>query len=122
MTPEEQANDWNRKYDSGIAVVVHGIDRPFFSVTRSSAIVFGGRACVAIDSIPPKRFTYASLDHLRPVDPCHEERLEYSRAGGDALCEICGRTLFDHPMDLIHVGYNRVPFLHVRCDGSLVKL
>lgn len=35
------------------------------------------------------------------------------RAGGDMTCPKCGRVYYDHP---------QVWFLHVLCDGSLVKL
>lgn len=42
--------------------------------------------------------------------------VDRGRAGGDVLCEECGRKLYDHPQ------WPPMPFLHILCDGSVVKL
>ncbi len=44
------------------------------------------------------------------------------RAGGDCLCETCGKEFGAHPMDWRVIGYGDVPFLNVLCDGRRVKL
>jgi hypothetical protein len=48
-----------------------------------------------------------------------------SRAGGGCLCPFCHRSFFDHPHDetrLTPGGHKFVPYLHVLCDGRIVKL
>ena len=52
----------------------------------------------------------------------------FIRAGGDCLCEICGRKYINHPMDEEVLSWiedwdgKRRPFLHILCDGTRVKL
>lgn len=127
MTPQEQVDDWNRKYDSGIAVVLYGAGQRFLSVTQTAANIEHSESGkdYAVIRVHPMPFGWTgpvSIENISPVEPCDETDLDYSRAGGGATCEACGRTLRDHPMDLQHVGYDRRPFLHVLCDGRLVKL
>ena len=43
-------------------------------------------------------------------------RLDRERCGGDCVCEDCGKTYYRHPV------CPEFPFLHVLCDGSVVKL
>ena len=45
-----------------------------------------------------------------------DECPDYIRAGGDVVCEICGKAYYDHPQ------HNDFPFLNVLCDGVVVKL
>ncbi len=55
------------------------------------------------------------LDHER----------EARRAGGDVICETCGKDYYRHPMDpsvLTRISGEPEPFLHLLCDGSRVKL
>ena len=42
--------------------------------------------------------------------------LDRGRAGGDCVCDGCGRKYYDHPQ------FPPAPFLNQLCDGSLVKL
>lgn len=45
-----------------------------------------------------------------------EEMFDWQRAGGDAMCEVCGCKLYDHqPV----TGYT---WLRKLCNGDLVKL
>jgi hypothetical protein len=128
MTPQEQCDDWNSKYDSGIVIVVTGHGKPFRTTTWGQARLSSGEvptAIVRMDPTPLHFGPYVELSRIRAVDPIGEEgeeHLDYNRADGHAFCMSCDRKLRDHPMDLEHVGYDRKPFLHVRCDGSLVKL
>jgi hypothetical protein len=46
----------------------------------------------------------------------------YVRAGGDYICEQCGKRYYDHPVNLEFLGTNYIPFLAVLCDGRNVKL
>lgn len=53
-----------------------------------------------------------------------EDRMYKSyRAGGDVICEICGKKYYDHKMYLpsgkTNDGY---PWLNELCNGNLVKL
>lgn len=51
--------------------------------------------------------------------PNIEERLENDemrRAGGECICEICGKTYLSHPPIL---GYE---WLNILCDDRIVKL
>ena len=54
-----------------------------------------------------------------PVTPAIEAAVvngDYVRAGGDCVCETCGRTYWRHPV------LDPYSWLHVLCDGLLVKL
>ncbi len=42
--------------------------------------------------------------------------IDRDRAGGDCLCDHCGRKYYDHPQ------LSAAPYLNQLCDGSLVKL
>jgi endogenous inhibitor of DNA gyrase (YacG/DUF329 family) len=56
---------------------------------------------------------------VEPVLRCESQglaRLDRNRAGGDVVCDTCGRKFYDHPKDADY------PFLKVLCDGSAVKL
>jgi hypothetical protein len=53
-----------------------------------------------------------------PIDPPTEMR----RAGGDVVCELCGRPYRKHVLTYEFVDWDGHPFLHVHCDGSLLKL
>lgn len=44
------------------------------------------------------------------------------RSYGDAICEDCECTYWQHPPDWRVIGYGNVPFLNVLCDGRRVKL
>jgi len=46
---------------------------------------------------------------------------EWSRAGGDVLCEKCGLPYYDHPYCPLFF-YQCRPYLKRLCDGRLVKL
>ena len=45
----------------------------------------------------------------------------WMRAGGDAICRLCNREYYVHPMDTAHLGYDGQPWLHKLCNGRLVK-
>lgn len=73
---------------------------------------------------------YASLreavDRDAVIDLCSqcgipEGEQHWARAGGDCVCEHCGKVYFDHEMDERHVGLDGAPWLHRICDGRLVK-
>lgn len=64
-----------------------------------------------------KRKFYLQSD----MDRMDQEQLtaecpDFRRAGGDCICQHCGRKYYSHP--------NNEPFyfLRVLCDGSVVKL
>jgi hypothetical protein len=45
----------------------------------------------------------------------------WMRAGGDAICNLCGREYCLHPLDTAHRGYDGSPIFHKLCNGRLVK-
>lgn len=47
---------------------------------------------------------------------------EMRRASGDCLCDLCGREYRRHPFTFEYTDWNGEPFLHVLCNGDLVKL
>ncbi len=47
---------------------------------------------------------------------------EFRRAHQGSRCEACGRVYWKHPMDYVNLDFQRDPYLHILCDGSLVKL
>ncbi len=55
---------------------------------------------------------------FRPFKPdrIRVDRGDYTRAGGDVVCSICGCCYYDHPNVR---GYE---WLHRACDGKLLKL
>lgn len=60
---------------------------------------------------------------LLPVyGPLPKASGEDYRAGGDCLCEICGKEYRKHQFDFYELSYTGEPFLHVLCNGDRVKL
>jgi hypothetical protein len=58
---------------------------------------------------------------------CFEDEIDWFRAGGDCICKICGKDYYRHPFYRLTVGgwdlpYNQGFWLHVLCNGDLVKL
>lgn len=53
-----------------------------------------------------------------------DERIVLSyRACGDVICEICGKSYYQHPHYLPSAKTNDgYPWLHELCSGDLVKL
>lgn len=49
-------------------------------------------------------------------------RDEFVRADQACVCGDCGLAYVDHPLDSETDGDNGLPFLHVLCDGTRVKL
>ena len=48
--------------------------------------------------------------------PFEDDEPRYFRAAGDCICKLCGKKYIDHPT------HEDLTFLHVLCDGRLVKL
>jgi hypothetical protein len=47
----------------------------------------------------------------------------FDRAGGDVVCEQCGKKYYDHPQYTKALScIDGSPVLNQLCDGSLVKL
>lgn len=118
---------WNRAHGDGIIVDVALDDGSVVrTVTRTGASMLGDDTPVVwLEHLPGRRMGCYRLDRLTPLPrptEADEEILEYTRAGGMAICPACGKTLRDHPDDLDHPGYDGRPFLVRMCDGSLVKL
>lgn len=44
------------------------------------------------------------------------------RANQDCICPLCGKRYIDHPMNKEVLSWQDEPFLHVLCNGDLVKL
>jgi len=66
-----------------------------------------------------------TLKDLRKECDKYIEELVMSsiRAGGEVLCEECGKPLRSHPYFRGAFAFgNEGPYLHRRCDGVLVKL
>jgi len=51
-----------------------------------------------------------------------DSEVEFIRAGGDCVCDECGKLYYDHPMDYENLDFNGGPFLHILCSGERVKL
>lgn len=41
---------------------------------------------------------------------------EMRRAGGDVICDVCGKRYYDHPV------IEDFEWLHITCDNKIVKL
>lgn len=66
--------------------------------------------------------TSPDRDHYVAVLPrVDSEPPEFTRAGGESICEECGKVLREHPY-YPQPGYDGKPFLHVLCNGRVVKL
>ena len=48
--------------------------------------------------------------------------LEFTRVSGLAICEMCGLEFFDHPKVGLVGEVGNDSFLHIGCDGKLLKL
>ena len=46
----------------------------------------------------------------------------YLRVGGDAICTICFRPYWKHPMEMRMLDWEDRPYLHRLCHGILGKL
>lgn len=44
------------------------------------------------------------------------------RAGGDTICDACGKKYYDHPTDEEDLSYTGDPVYLVLCNGDRVKL
>jgi hypothetical protein len=44
------------------------------------------------------------------------------RSGGDCLCELCGKPYRKHPYVDEARDWEDHPYLHILCDGGIVKL
>ncbi|KKN75296.1 hypothetical protein LCGC14_0381480 [marine sediment metagenome] len=51
-----------------------------------------------------------------------DEYPEFYRAGGDIICDDCGKKYYDHPMSEDYLDYDGYKWLWVICSGELVKL
>ncbi|MHA1573245.1 MAG: hypothetical protein ACTSX8_04565 [Alphaproteobacteria bacterium] len=52
---------------------------------------------------------------------------DFIRADHRCICDACGKLYIDHPMDERYLGFKdhygvHQPYLHLLCDGTLVKL
>lgn len=56
---------------------------------------------------------------LKLYDPLSD--VDFTRACGLSECADCGELYYDHPTTG-PLGYDGKPFLHVLCDGRMVKL
>jgi hypothetical protein len=112
---------WNRVHHVGRVVTVLRDNRQVLkTVTRTDAFVAG-------DMYTPVVFVkgiagYYALDRVSPYDGDGGLFPGYVRAGGDCICEQCGKRYYDHPVNLEFLGTNYIPFLAVLCDGRNVKL
>lgn len=67
---------------------------------------------------------------IRYLHPLTESLLELSidddnawkRVGGGAVCQSCGLKYYDHMMCESILDSRNEPYLHVSCDGLLLKL
>jgi hypothetical protein len=44
------------------------------------------------------------------------------RASGDCICEECGKKYYDHPYIENNLDGEGHPYLHITCNGLIVKL
>ena len=47
---------------------------------------------------------------------------EFYRADGNCICKICNKLYIDHPMSKEYLSWVCEPYLHILCNGDLVKL
>lgn len=62
-----------------------------------------------------------------PEGPQKDWEIDFIRASGGCLCEVCGLEYRKHPFDQDILGMEdhqgvRQPYLNVLCDGLRVKL
>jgi hypothetical protein len=71
-------------------------------------MTFLGGSTIAVDEVPD------------PVRGWDEEPLHFVRASGDCVCDVCGKSYYQHPM----AGplFEGRQWLHRVCNGDLVKL
>ncbi len=74
-----------------------------------------------IDEDMSKQASYERLKRW-VQQPNIEVRRMFKRAGGDCICDQCGKCYYDHPFDTKQLSYDDKPFLHVLCNGDRVKL
>lgn len=59
----------------------------------------------------------------QPLTPEEDARIEKSRrAGGAVVCEVCGKTYYEHPHYEPSAKTCGTAWLHELCNGDLVKL
>lgn len=108
-----------------------------FFVIDVAEKVLGGWTVIEVNSgeqaglseIDPDAFYVAlreAVDREPILDLCDqcgipEGDQHWARAGGDCICDFCGKEFNRHSMDEMHVGINGALWLHRLCDGSLVK-
>lgn len=70
----------------------------------------------------PCPLPWTRVDGYRVHDVPDGDDRPMQRAGGDVVCEDCGDTYYKHPHASRPVDWENRPFLHVLCNGDLVKL
>ena len=77
---------------------------------------------LVIDPTAKKYPEYDRLSAVR-VEVIYDEEpeIKFYRASGDVVCYSCGRQYWHHPF-ADERAWNGEPFLHVLCNGDLVKL
>lgn len=84
--------------------------------THPSECGYRLKAFCWLHGVERKSVATSRVEHLLRCESQRISRIDRDRAGGDVVCEGCGRKYYDHPQDIDY------PFLNVLCDGSLVKL
>lgn len=65
-----------------------------------------------------ERMTRTVTTRLNADELCIRMR----RASQDCICESCGKRYGDHPLAEEALDFDDRPFLHMLCDGMIVKL
>lgn len=84
----------------------------------------------SLDSLAWKEFTPVESANLRvAMTRCGMQEFPesqrsdfFDRCSGECLCDQCGYSYREHPLDWTQIGYGNVPYLNVICDGRRVKL
>lgn len=72
----------------------------------------------------PDRALPHEIEMWQRVCAAMDDSIEFRRAGGDVICDTCGKPYRKHPMDERPeaLSYQGEPFLRVLCNGERVKL
>lgn len=60
---------------------------------------------------------------LATTGETHDELAErFYRASGACICDACGKEYYSHPYATEARDRDNMPYLHVLCNGDIVKL
>jgi ribA/ribD-fused uncharacterized protein len=83
---------------------------------------WGDCTCAKCARITGKNQLGRLLMLVRKIKKEDDDLNKAYRASGNCICNICGKKYYDHPMSAKYKSWQNEMYLHILCNGDLVKL